>query len=373
MRVLHRLRVVGFDLSPLVQQQVNDLNRGGIPHVVGVRLEREAQHADRLAPEAAQDVAQFGHEPLTLVVVDLHHRPQHLGVRPMRGGHVRQGFDVLGEAGTAPADAGPQELRADAMVTAHAPRHLLHVGPQPLADVGYFVDERNLGRQEGVGSVLDHLGRAQVGDDRLGVQWIVQFGHPFGRLPAGGTEHDAVRVHAVIDAGPFAQELGVGDDPEGDAGIGHCSTHDVGDPIAGADRHSGLIDDDGGLVDAAGDFGRGRLDVSQVRLAALTRGCAHGDEDDLRILHRLVVGGSEAQPPGLVVAPHDLLQARLVDGQDALLQVVGLLLVTIQADDVVAQVGQASAGDQAHVADTDDTDVLHSDLFLLEVIYVRDP
>ncbi len=192
------------------------------------------------------------------------------------------------------------------------------------------------------------------------MQRVVEFGHPLGCLLAGGAKHDAVRVHAVIDGGPLTQKLGVGDNPEGDAGIGHVLAHDVGDPIAGANRHSGLVDDDDRLVDALGDVGRGGLDVGQIRLPAAARGRADGDEDELYILHRLVIRGGKIQPAGLVVAPHNLLQARLVDGQDALLQIIGLLLVAVQADDAVAQVGQTGTGDQAHVAHADGTDVLHN-------------
>ena len=68
---------------------------------------------------------------------------------------------VLGEAGAAIAGPGMQELAADAAVEAHAARHLLHVGADPLAQVGDLVDEGDLGREEAVGGVLDQLGRLE--------------------------------------------------------------------------------------------------------------------------------------------------------------------------------------------------------------------
>ena len=73
---------------------------------------------------------------------------------------LQQRHGVLGEAGAAVARAGVEELAADAVVEADAARHLLHVGAGLLAQVGDLVDEGDLGGEEGVGRVLDELGRA---------------------------------------------------------------------------------------------------------------------------------------------------------------------------------------------------------------------
>ena len=73
---------------------------------------------------------------------------------------------VLREAGTAPPRAGPEELVADALVVAHAEHDVVHVGADRLAHGGDGVDEADLRGEEGVGGVLDRLGRRRVGDDR---------------------------------------------------------------------------------------------------------------------------------------------------------------------------------------------------------------
>ena len=65
-----------------------------------------------------------------LILVDLHHRLEQLGMRAVDRGHVGQRLDVLGEAAAAVADAGIQEVTADALVVAHAHGHLLDVGAQ---------------------------------------------------------------------------------------------------------------------------------------------------------------------------------------------------------------------------------------------------
>ena len=64
-----------------------------------------------------------------------------------------------------------------------------------------------------------------------------------------------------------------------------------------------------------------------------------------------------AQPAGLAVAPHDRLQARLEDRDLARVELLDLVLVEVEAEHVVARVGEAGAGDQADVAGADDGDV----------------
>ena len=88
---------------------------------------------------------------------------------------------------TAPvADPRPQERGADALVEAHPASHLADVGADLLADVGDLVDEGDLGRQEGVGGELDHLGAGDVGADDLAAERLVQRGDRVaGRLVAG--------------------------------------------------------------------------------------------------------------------------------------------------------------------------------------------
>ena len=79
---------------------------------------------------------------------------------------------VLGEAGAAIARAGMQELLADAAVQTHALGDLLHVGADALAQVGHLVDEGDLGREEGVGRVLDQLGGLERGEQDRGLDQV---------------------------------------------------------------------------------------------------------------------------------------------------------------------------------------------------------
>ena len=95
---------------------------------------------------------------------------------------------------------GLQELRADALVEAHPARDLDDVGAGLLADVGDLVDERDLGRQEGVGGELDHLGAGDVGAHERRVQRRVELDDRVARPVAVVADDDAVGVQEVLDA-----------------------------------------------------------------------------------------------------------------------------------------------------------------------------
>ena len=71
---------------------------------------------------------------------------------------------VLREARAAIAGACVEELLADAVVEADALRDILHIRADLLAQVRHLIDEGDLDRKEGVGGVLDQLGRAPRGE-----------------------------------------------------------------------------------------------------------------------------------------------------------------------------------------------------------------
>ncbi|MPN24170.1 hypothetical protein SDC9_171564 [bioreactor metagenome] len=56
-----------------------------------------------------------------------------------------------------------EELRPYSPVLAHGMGHGLYVRPYLFAEIGDFVDKGDLDRQKGVGCVLYHLRRLQVG------------------------------------------------------------------------------------------------------------------------------------------------------------------------------------------------------------------
>jgi hypothetical protein len=126
--------------------------------------------------------------------------------------------------------------------------------------------------------------------------------------------------------------------------------------VGGAHRHRRLVDHDGRAGDVVADRARHREHVPQVGAAVLVGRRAHRDE------HHLAVGdagrgvGGEVQAPGAVVADHQRLEPGLVDRDHALREAVDLRLVDVDADDVVADLRQARARDEADVARAEDGD-----------------
>ena len=178
-----------------------------------------------------------------------------------------------------------EEFPADAVVEADAARHVLHVGADLLAQVRHLVDEGDLDRQEGVGGVLDQLGRAPLGEQHRRLveeERPVELAHHFAGFLAIGADDDAVGPLEVVDRCAFAQEFGVGDN--GEFAFGPGLADDVLDLIAGADRHGRFGHHDGEAVHVLGDLLGGGIDVGEVGMAvAAAGGRADGDEDGVGV------------------------------------------------------------------------------------------
>ena len=236
------------------------------------------------------------------------------------------------------------------MVEAHAVGDRAHVGADLLAHVGDLVDERDLGGQERVGGVLDHLGRGHAGAHDVGVDAAVEGFDRRAVLVPEAADDDAVRIEEVLDGGALAQELRIGD--VGDAGDAHGV--EVGhDPLAGAHRHGALHDQEA-LTSARCDLPHGVLHARKVGVAGGRRWRVHGDEEEVAALEQDVVGRREREPVGVVA--DELLQTGLVDRDLTPFQPADLLLVEVHAHDVVAQVGETDGRDEADIAGTDDPD-----------------
>ena len=131
------------------------------------------------------------------------------------------------------------------------------------------------------------------------------------------------------------------------------------DFLAGLHRDGGFIDDHAvlaGLEDAA-DLAGDALDVGEIDAAIGLRRRRHGDEDDLRGVHAVLGGVGEPQALGGDVAVDEFLQAGLVDRDLAGLQRIDFALVVIDADDVMADFRETSAGNKADVAGTNDAEI----------------
>src|SRR5258708_3317030 len=94
--------------------------------------------------------------------------------------------------------------------------------------------------------------------------------------------------------------------------------------------------------------------VLQVGRAVFARRGSDRDHLQLRVGRALRGIGGEREAPGCHVVAHHLLQARLEDRDLAIPQHADLALVHVEAQHVVADVGEAGAGDEPDISGADD-------------------
>ncbi len=245
-----------------------------------------------------------------------------------------------------------QELAADAAVQADAACHVVHVGADFLAQIGHFVDEGDLHRQEGVGGVFGQFGGFDGGEDDGGldqVQRPVEAAHHLPGAIGFGTDDHTVWAHEVADRVAFAQEFRVGCDVEPQVRAGGAD--DLLDAAAGAYGDGGFGDDHRVAGQCPSYLFRCRIDIGQVGVAVTAPcGRADGDEHRLGAVERRGQVVGEREPAGLDVFPHQLFQAGFVDRHPAFAQRGELDDVGFHHRDLGAEFREAGAGHQADIA-----------------------
>jgi hypothetical protein len=168
-------------------------------------------------------------------------------------------------------------------------------------------------------------------------------------------DHDAVRLHEVVDRGAFLQEFRIADDMERDvhAALLEFASDRALDLLGGADRHGRLVDDHGRFRQALADAACSGQDVGQVGAAVFVRRRADGQEDDVGVVDGIVIVRREQQAAGSGVALDEAVQAGFVDGDDPVLQHRDLARVDVQAQHGIADVGETCARHQSDVTSPD--------------------
>ena len=82
--------------------------------------------------------------------IDSAHFLEYLKIKPQLLRNPAEGGHIFREAGTAIAEPGPQELRADAGIKVRTSGDILNISIDRFGKVCHRIDEGNLHRQEGV-------------------------------------------------------------------------------------------------------------------------------------------------------------------------------------------------------------------------------
>ena len=195
------------------QQGGQDGCRRGVTHVIGFRLEGQAEDTDGLAGlRSSQHLPNFSDHSRLLGSIGLHRGLDHAHVLTvfLNESHQRQG--ILGKTGTAVPGPGMEEFAADPAVHTDGPGQIHHIGIDRLADSGDFVDEADLHGQEGVGRVLGQLGSFNGGTDNRGfteVEGFVNLLKNLAGLFGFHPDDHPVGPHEIADSRAFPQKLRV--------------------------------------------------------------------------------------------------------------------------------------------------------------------
>src|SRR5215218_7618335 len=251
--------VIAYDPGPESGQGAGDGQARSPSQVVRIRLEREPEQGHTSALEGVEIPLELVDHPSALPLVHGGGRVQERGLVLVLAGCGPQGGHVFGEARPAPTEPRGEEAGPYAVVEADAVGNLGDLGTDQLAEVGDLVYEADLGRKEGVGCVLDHLGTCDVRrherncDLGAGIPFRgeallhyrgVEGPEDVESLPGVRTHHHTVGEEGVVDGAAFPQELRVGGDPELCAlasRLVYALADQRGDVVGATHRHRALV------------------------------------------------------------------------------------------------------------------------------------
>ena len=156
----------------------------------------------------------------------------------------------------------------------------------------------------------------------------------------------------VLYGRAFAQEFRIRYDCA--IGIGPRLADNAFDLVAGADRHGRFGDHDGEAVERSRDLACGLMNEAQVgETIAAARGRTNRDEHRISCGNRASEFRREFQPARARIVGDQVIKAGLIDRHLAAAQRRDLCLVLVDADNLVPEVGKASAGNKADIAGAD--------------------
>jgi len=354
--LLHARRIVSPHLGAVIEQAGHQRNRRRFAHVVGVRLEGQAQQANGFAAQvAAERRGHLARHGSFSIVVDRQHRfdDAQRNIMVQRGLHQRAG--VLRKARAAEARTRIEKLRSNAVVESDAARNFLHVSADFFRQIRDLVDEGDLGGEKCIRRVLDQLGRAPLGvhDRRLvEVQRAIDLAQHLARALVIGADHDAIGMFEVTDRRTLAQKFRIGRDRDIRLRIGFAD--DALDLVAGADRNGGLGDDHREALQSFRNVARRRMHIGQVGVAvAAARRRSDRDEHRVGLADGTGEIGGEIQPPGFHRSCDQPVQIGLENRYLAAVKRVDLAGVGIDASHAMAEIRETGAGYQPHIARPD--------------------
>ena len=324
--------------------------RRRISDVIGARLERQSQQADRPPGRAAHRRQDALGEPILGRQVgrgrgcrDVHRQPEGTA------GHG-QCRELLGKAAATETEARLHVGSADPRIGAYPGKDVVDVGASLLAQRSDLVRERQLEREERIGAVLDDLGRLDIDDEAWSVDPVVERDDRRERFGIGigeAADDDAARVGEVFDGSALSQELGVGE---------HARRRQPGS----LDRRPRPTDgqraaDDQDVVgpDPFAESGHRGVELPQIARAVIADGGPDAHQDDPRLVGHSRADGQSSIGHGRIEC---FLEACLVDRDPARAERLEPDVAGLDDVDVLAEPGEPDRRHESDIARADDGD-----------------
>ena len=133
LQLLHGGGVVDPEVRPCGAEPWDHRETRGAANVVGVRLERHAEHRHDFVPHDPQRRLELREQPLDSCAVDALDLLEHPAVHAVLFGDLDERAQVFGQAGATEAEARIQELASDPWVQSDTACDRGHVHPKGLA------------------------------------------------------------------------------------------------------------------------------------------------------------------------------------------------------------------------------------------------
>ena len=202
----------------------------------------------------------------------------------------------------------------------------------------------------------------------LGEEWFVNGLEPFGRPVTVGTDHDFFGCEEVLDGCSLAQELGIGREADPPRRVAHC-VEQCGADLLDRGRRDRTLDDHEVIIVGSGEclagHLRGRGQRRGVNAAVLARGRLDREEGHVSLGNSLVAGRRFEICTSML--RDEVVEPRFVDRGLSIVQRCDDLLIDIDRQYIVAEIGETGGESGSDVSASDDVD-LHGYSVLVQVV-----
>ena len=251
-----------------------------------------------------------------------------------------------------------EEFTPNPPIKAHTARHIMHIRTDFFTKIGDFIDEGDLGREEGIGGVFNQLRRfqrcRQYGRFNQIERAIEPLQHGEPLIILNPNDH-AVRAHEITNRAAFPQKFRVGGNADGK--FWPHALHNGAHFPPGADRHGGFRHQHQGAGRGARHFLGCGINIGKISMAIAAPGWrADREENGIRPGDGGLQIGGEAKPASSDIFRNQLIQPRFIDRHAPFMQRGDLGGINIHHRYIHAEFGEAGAGYQADIAGPDHGD-----------------